>query len=53
MRVGKVQIKDGRKDVQVKMRADAFEALVAATYVSKGLDEARRIVSEVLELAMR
>jgi len=52
MRVGKVQIKDGKKDVQDKMRADAFEALIAATYLSKGLDEARRVASVILELAM-
>ncbi len=50
LRVGKVQIKDGRKDVQVKMRADAFEALVAATYVVKGLEEARRVALSVLGL---
>ena len=50
LRVGNVQVKDGRKDVQVKMRADAFEALVAATYLSRGLEEARRVASEVLGL---
>ncbi len=47
LRVGKVQFKDGKKDVQVKMRADAFEALVAAIYVVKGLDEARSVVYRV------
>ena len=50
LRVGNVQVKDGRKDVQVKMRADALEALVAATYLSRGLEEARRVASEVLGL---
>ena len=48
MRVGKVQIKEGRKDVQTKMRADAFEAILAAVYLVKGLREARRIASMVL-----
>ena len=31
-----------------KMRADAFEALIGAVYVLYGLDEARRIVQEIL-----
>ena len=48
LRVGNVQMKDGRKDVQPKMRADAFEALLAATYLSRGLDEARRVALSVL-----
>ena len=34
--------------ISVKMRADAFEALIGAVYVLYGLDEARRIVEEVL-----
>ena len=34
--------------ISEKMRADAFEALVGAIYVLYGLDEARRIVKEVL-----
>ena len=50
LRVGNVQIKGDKKDVQVKMRADAFEALIAAVYLTRGLDEARRVVYEVERL---
>ncbi len=50
LRVGNVQIKGDKKDVQVKMRADAFEALIAAVYLTRGLDEARRVVYEVEKL---
>lgn len=39
----------GRRNViEESMRADSFEALIGAVYVLYGLDEARRIVSEVL-----
>ena len=34
--------------ISPKMRADAFEALMGAVYTLYGLDEARRIVEEVL-----
>ena len=34
--------------ISEKMRADAFEALIGAAYILYGLDEARRIVKEVL-----
>ena len=34
--------------ISEKMRADAFEALVGAVYLIYGMDEARRIVKEVL-----
>ena len=34
--------------ISEKMRADAFEALIGAVYILYGLDEARRIVKEVL-----
>lgn len=34
--------------ISEKMRADAFEALIGATYIIYGMDEARRIVREVL-----
>ena len=34
--------------ISVKMRADAFEALIGAVYTLYGLDEARRIVEDVL-----
>ncbi len=43
MRVGK-----GQKQIEEKMRADCFEALVAATYLSYGLDAARDLVHRVL-----
>ncbi len=50
LRVGKVQMKDGRKDVQAKMRADAFEAMIAAVHLTKGMGEARRVALQVLGL---
>ena len=34
--------------ITAKMRADAFEALIGAIYTLYGLDEARKIVEEVL-----
>ena len=34
--------------ISEKMRADAFEALIGAVYLIYGMDEARRIVREVL-----
>jgi dsRNA-specific ribonuclease len=34
--------------ISEKMRADAFEALVGAVYLIYGMDEARKIVKEVL-----
>ena len=34
--------------ISEKMRADAFEALIGAVYLILGMDEARRIVREVL-----
>ena len=48
MRVGNGHLTHGRKSVEENMRADCFEALIAATYLSFGLDEARRIVREVV-----
>lgn len=38
----------GRPVVEECMRADCFEALLAATYLSYGMDEARRVVREVI-----
>ena len=38
---------DGSKSVEENMRADSFEALLAAAYLTYGLDEVRRLVSEV------
>ena len=41
--------RNGRKNiVEENMRADSFEALIGATYVLCGMDEAKRIVTEVL-----
>lgn len=41
--------RDGRRNiVEENMRADSFEALIGATYILCGMDEARRIVAEVL-----
>ena len=38
----------GPGGINVNMRADAFEAVIGAIYILYGLDEARRIVKEVL-----
>jgi ribonuclease-3 len=48
MRVGHGHMKGQSKSIEDNMRADCFEALIAAVYLSYGLDEARRIVSEVV-----
>ena len=38
----------GANRIEEGMRADVFEALIAAVYLLKGMDETRRIVREVL-----
>lgn len=38
----------GRPEIEENMRSDSFEALIAAVYLSKGMEEARRVVSEVI-----
>ncbi len=38
----------GSKRIEENMRADCFEALLAATYLSFGMDKARLIVDELL-----
>ncbi len=49
IRVGGGHVRpDGTKAVEEGMRADCVEALLAAVYVAKGMDEVRRIVREVL-----
>ena len=48
MRVGHGHQKSSGKAVEENMRADCFEALVAAVYLTFGLDEARRMVSETV-----
>jgi ribonuclease-3 len=49
MRVGGGHINQDRtKDIAENMRADCFEALVAATYLAYGMDTAREIVSRML-----
>ncbi len=41
--------RDKKKNiVEDSMRADAFEAIIGAIYLTKGFDEAKRIVREVL-----
>lgn len=39
---------DKRPVIEENMRADCFEALVASVYLYKGMDEARRVVCEVI-----
>ena len=50
LRVGNGHIDKGTKTniLEENMRADAFEALIGATYLSYGMDEAKRIVFEIL-----
>ena len=36
--------------IEENMRSDSFEAILAAVYLSYGMDEARRIVGEVILL---
>ncbi len=48
MRVGHGHIKGVEKSVVENMRADCFEALIAATYLVYGIDEARRLVRDVV-----
>ncbi len=48
MRVGNGHLVGGNRSIEPNMRADCFEALVAATYLSFGMDEARRLVREAL-----
>ncbi len=49
MRVGGMHMGSGKKPViGESMRSDCFEALVASVYLYKGMDEARRVVSEVI-----
>jgi len=48
MRVGNGHIGSQGKNVVENMRADCFEAIVAAIYLSYGMDEARRVVREVV-----
>jgi ribonuclease-3 len=47
-RVGNGHRKGNMKVIEENMRADCFEALVAATYLCFGLDEARRLVHSVV-----
>ena len=48
IRVGNGHMKGSSKVIEENMRADCFEALIAAVYLSYGMDAARRIVSEVV-----
>ncbi len=49
MRVGGGHVdRDGRHVLSDNMRADCFEALLAVVYLTRGLEEARRIAREVV-----
>ncbi len=49
LRVGHGHLsKDGTRSISADMRADAFEALVAATYLCFGMDTAREIVRKAI-----
>ena len=48
MRVGNGHIRGQDKDIEEKMRASSFEALIGATYICFGMDEARRLVMSVV-----
>ena len=49
MRVGRGHVRpDGTGAVEEGMRADSTEALLAAVYLTRGMDEARRVAREVL-----
>ncbi len=48
IRVGKGHLRGQTKSIEENMRADCFEALIAAVYLSYGLDEARRVVRAVV-----
>ena len=53
MRVGGGHMNpDGTRSVEENMRADCFEALLAAIYLTYGIDEVRRVVGEVFGDAM-
>lgn len=45
---GQIDKRTRSKSIEPKMRADAFEALIGAVYLTYGLEEAKRIVREVL-----
>ena len=49
MRVGGGHQGPDGKVVEENMRADSFEALLAAVYLTYGMDEVRRIVHEVID----
>ncbi len=48
MRVGHGHSKGNKRSIEENMRADCFEALVAATYLSYGMDSARELVRKVV-----
>ena len=48
MRVGNGHRHGQTKSIEENMRADCFEALVGATYIAFGIDEARRLVRDVV-----
>jgi ribonuclease-3 len=48
IRVGHGHLRSGSKSIEENMRADCYEALVAAVYLSFGLNEARRFVNSTV-----
>ena len=48
MRVGNGHLRGNKKSIEENMRADCFEALVAATYLSYGMEGARSLVRKVV-----
>ncbi len=48
MRVGGGHRGPGGNVIEENMRADSFEALLAAVYLTYGMDEARRVASETV-----
>lgn len=48
LRVGNGLLEGGAKQISPKMRADSFEALVAALYLTRGMDAAKDLVGRVL-----
>ena len=47
LRLGKGEEKSGGRD-RVALQADAFEALIGAVYIDKGLKETRKIFEKVV-----
>lgn len=48
MRVGHGHLKGHSRSIEENMRADCFEALMAAVYLSFGMEETRRVIRAVV-----